>query len=174
MSVRLQRLWDEHSHLYSRIERLRATADACGLLSLGTLRNQIDDLYRMLRREVIPHARAEEETLYPLVEHLMDAPYASATMVRDHGEIAMLTQELRGFQLGLAPPQAQPDVIGLRRVLYSLYAIIVLHIAKEEEYYFPLLKVRLTDAQLEDLFAKMEDAEARARREAELEASAKA
>jgi len=36
----------------------------------------------------LPHARAEDEVLYPVVEEILGATGATATMSRDHVEIA--------------------------------------------------------------------------------------
>jgi hypothetical protein len=44
----------------------------------------------------------------------------------------------------------------LRRILYGLYAIIKLHLAKEEEIYLPILELRLLDSAVNDLAAAME------------------
>jgi iron-sulfur cluster repair protein YtfE (RIC family) len=43
----------------------------------------------------------------------------------------------------------------LRRVLYGLYAIIKLHLAKEEEIYLPLLEARLGTEEVQRMFEVM-------------------
>jgi iron-sulfur cluster repair protein YtfE (RIC family) len=51
----------------------------------------------------------------------------------------------------------------LRRVLYGLYAVIKLHLAKEEEIYLPLLDSKLTAEEAKAMFAAMEAAYDKAR-----------
>ena len=41
----------------------------------------------------------------------------------------------------------------LRRVLYGLFAIITLHLAKEDEIYLPLLETRATSEQVRGVMA---------------------
>jgi iron-sulfur cluster repair protein YtfE (RIC family) len=48
--------------------------------------------------------------------------------------------------------------MALRRVLYSLYALLKLHFAKEEEIYLPLLDIKLTAEEAHSMFEKMEAA----------------
>jgi iron-sulfur cluster repair protein YtfE (RIC family) len=55
--------------------------------------------------------------------------------------------------------------MALRRILYSLYTLLKLHLAKEEEIYLPLLETKLTAEEAHAMFEKMEAAahEAKAR-----------
>ncbi len=58
--------------------------------------------------------------------------------------------------------KGKPSV--LRRLAYGLYAIVRLHLAKEEDVYLPLLDARMTAGQASSLFAAMARAAAEARR----------
>jgi iron-sulfur cluster repair protein YtfE (RIC family) len=94
-----------------------------------------------------------------MVQKAMGNELSTATMVRDHIEIARLTDELGSLrthqsQLTITSIQAA----ALRRVLYGLYAVIKLHLAKEEEIYLPLLDSKLTAEEAKSMFEAMEAA----------------
>lgn len=140
MSV-MQPLRDEHQALLPEVERMRQVADQVGEMGPGELSDQVAGAHRFLTAHLIPHADAEDAALYPVVARLMGAPRATATMSRDHAEVARLTGELGGL---LDRGITGADAKALRRLLYGLYALISVHFAKEEEIYVPLLEEALT------------------------------
>jgi iron-sulfur cluster repair protein YtfE (RIC family) len=94
-----------------------------------------------------------------MVQKVMGATQATATMSRDHVEVDRLTQELGTLrvhhtQLSITFDQAR----ALRRVLYGLYALVKVHFAKEEEIYLPLLDSKLTAEEARTMFESMEAA----------------
>ena len=106
---------------------------------------------------LVPHARAEEETLYPTVELVMGSPGATAGMRRDHVEIARMADALRFLQLRLQHNPTRETIEALRRLLYGLYAVVMLHFAKEEELYLPLLDRELRGEALARLLRGMQE-----------------
>ncbi len=149
----LQPLRDEHHELLPHIETLRTTADLVGASSDAELLERIDEAGHFLSHHLIPHAAAEDEALYPVVEEAMSAPGATDSMRRDHVEVGRLTEELSVLRVeigrGAISEQAARD---LRRVLYGLYAVVKLHFAKEEEIYLPVLERWLTPERAIRLF----------------------
>ncbi len=144
MAAVSQPLRDEHRELNSRIERLRIVADAIGSAPIESVREGVGEAHIFLIQHLIPHAQAEEKVLYPAVGKLLRTPAATDTMSRDHLEVIRLSEELQTLRLHLFyAPLTESDEKALRRVLYGLYAIIKLHLAKEEELYLPLLEARL-------------------------------
>lgn len=145
MTTLTQPLRDEHKELLPHLELLRTIADAIGEVPVVSLRRSVDEAYVFLTHHLLPHAQAEERALYPVVGRLMGAPEATVTMSRDHVEIGRLTEELGSLrlQLGGTSLSASKEK-ALRRVLYSLFALVTVHFAKEEEVYLPLLDARLT------------------------------
>jgi iron-sulfur cluster repair protein YtfE (RIC family) len=108
-----------------------------------TLAGQLED-------EVLPHERADEDLLVPLVGRAL-GPDATASLSRTHAEIEHQVSRLRRLLDGLpggpsggptledataVPPE---DVIELRRLLYGLYAVLRLHNTQEEEGAFSLV-----------------------------------
>ncbi len=149
----------EHRELIPHIEKLRMVADSVGEVPIETLRRGVSDAYEFLTHHLIPHAEAEDRALYPVVEKVIGASAATATMSRDHVEVGRLTEELgwlRSQITGGAVGESQ--LKALRRVLYGLYTLVGVHFAKEEEIYLPLLDAGLTPEEARRVFEAMEAA----------------
>lgn len=157
-------LREEHRGLLPSIELLRTAADAVGSAPPEELLARVRFAHEFLAGHLIVHATAEDEALYPVVDELLGAP-VTATMRRDHVEVARLTAELTELagRLDVSGP-SEADARELRRVLYGLYAVVRLHFAKEEEVYLPLLDERLDTRDAGMVFAGMEQAAEAARR----------
>ena len=151
-----QPLRDEHKELYPQVETLRQAGDAINESLTSQAHAKIEEAYHFLTHQLIPHAQAEDQALYPMVQKVMGAPQATSTMSRDHMEVSQLTQELGTLrvhetQLFITFNQA----MALRRVLYGLYALVKLHFAKEEEIYLPLLDAKLSAKEAREMFEHM-------------------
>ena len=156
MAALPQAIRDEHRELRARIELLPTVADSIGAAPTEALREGVGQAYIFLVHQLIPHAQAEEQVLYPTVARLLRALEATETMSRDHLEVIRLTEELEALRLHLFyAPLSESDEQALRRVLYGLYAIIKLHLAKEEEIYLPLLEARLPAEEVDRLVEAM-------------------
>jgi len=164
MATLPQGVRDEHRELKARSEFLRTVADAIGTASMESIREGVGQAYTFLIHQLIPHAQAEEQVLYPTVGRLLRAVEATETMSRDHLEVIRLTEELEALRLHLFyAAVSQADEQALRRVLYGLYAIIKLHLAKEEEIYLPILEARLSATEVDGLVGAMEGTVAEAK-----------
>ena len=157
MATLPQRVRDEHWEMIARIEVLRTVADSIGSAATESIREGVGQAYAFLIHQLIPHAQAEEQVLYPTVGRLLGALEATETMSRDHLEVIRLTEELEALRLHLYyTPVSESNEQALRRVLYGLYAIIKLHLAKEEEIYLPILEARLPAEEVNGLVEAME------------------
>src|SRR5690348_15314434 len=87
-------LRDEHKRQVARIEHIRTVADSIGMTPVASLREAIGHTYLFLLHQVLPHAQAEEQVLYPAVGRLLGVLEATETMSRDHLEVLHLTEEL--------------------------------------------------------------------------------
>jgi iron-sulfur cluster repair protein YtfE (RIC family) len=150
-------LRDEHQSLLPHINQIAEVADLIGEAPVAAVRQGIEEIYDFLLHDLIPHAQAEDQVLYPLVDRLLGATGATATMAREHEEIRQLIEALGAlrpeiFGTYLPPSQAR----ALRRVLYGLYAVVKIHFAKEEAVYLPLLDRKLTADEMLPLVAAME------------------
>lgn len=100
----------------------------------------LDLVLDVLETHVTGHMADEERTLYPLVAEQLGGPAATATMVEDHREIRRWVDRLHDDRRGLegaAPPQYER----VRQGLYSLAALLDLHVRKEELVYLPALRL---------------------------------
>lgn len=166
MNTITEPLRDEHRELLPRIERIRRVADSVGLVPPEVLRERVAEVHAFLAHDLIPHAKAEDAELYPMVARLMGAPEATATMRHDHVEVAWLVDELAAIEPELSAPSFPLEVEhALRRILYGLYALVKVHFVEEEEIYLPLLDASLTPEEAQTLFAAMEAEAARLKAE---------
>ncbi len=76
------------------IEQLRTAARDFPRLSPQARREAIDTAGHFLRGTLLPHARAEEEVLYPEWARLVGYPQAAAPMVHDHEAIVSRIERL--------------------------------------------------------------------------------
>ncbi|WP_207218992.1 hemerythrin domain-containing protein [Pengzhenrongella frigida] len=107
--------------------------DGCDLAPVHVLLGRLEG-------ELIPHERADEELLVPLVDRALGGSDATAALSRTHAEIEHQVSRLRLLLTGLDADVVQPeDVVELRRLLYGLYAVLRLHNAQEEEGAFSLV-----------------------------------
>jgi hypothetical protein len=132
------RLRAEHDAVLPLIEQIRSVADALSRRddNLTPVRTLLDHL----EGELLPHERADEEQLIPLVDRALGGTDATAAMSRTHAEIEHQVARLRRLLVGLDSETTGPeDVVELRRLLYGLYAVLRLHNAQEEEGAFSLV-----------------------------------
>ncbi len=159
MTTLTQPLRDEHKELYPHIESLKnAGLSVHGTLNQASL-DLIDEAYAFLTTHLLPHAKAEEAALYPVVQKVMGSPYGTATMSRDHVEVERLTQELGALRENLTATEIGAKKANeLKLLLYGLYTLVKVHFAKEEEVYLPLLDANLTAEEAREMFEAMEAA----------------
>jgi iron-sulfur cluster repair protein YtfE (RIC family) len=157
MAALPQHVRDEHRELIARIELLRIVAESIGSAPAESIREGVGQAYSFLMHHLIPHAQAEEQVLYPTVGRLLRTLEATDTMSRDHLEVIRLTEELEALRLHLFFAHlTESEEQALRRVLYGLYAIIKLHLAKEEEIYLPILEAHLRSEEVDVMVKAME------------------
>jgi heavy metal translocating P-type ATPase len=132
------RLRAEHDAVLPLIEKIRSSADE--LSTQGCDLAPVRGLLDRLESELLPHERADEELLVPLVDRALGGTDATAAMSRTHAEIEHQVRKLRRLLVGLDNDDTHPeDIVELRRLLYGLYAVLRLHNAQEEEGAFSLV-----------------------------------
>ncbi|PVU81983.1 heavy metal translocating P-type ATPase [Cellulomonas sp. WB94] len=128
----------EHDAMHAVVEQIRGVADA-----LSTRDSDLVPAHALLdrlERELIPHERADEALLVPLVARALGGSDATASLSRTHAEIEHQVNRLRRLLRDVDNDTVQPeDVVELRRLLYGLYAVLRLHNAQEEEGAFSLV-----------------------------------
>ncbi len=128
----------EHDAVLPDVEQIRTVADA--LSSHATALAPSHALLARLESDLLPHERAEEELLVPLVSRVLGGSDATAAMSRTHAEIEHQVGRVRRLIADLDDDNVEPeDVVELRRLLYGLYGVLRLHNAQEEESAFALV-----------------------------------
>lgn len=128
---------------------VRRVADSVGEVNHAALRSEVATVHNFLAHELLPHIAVEERVLYPAIVRLGGVGEATETMRRDHTEIAELEREVASLRDRLDRATFGPrDPNELRRVLYGLYELLKIHMAKEEEVCLPLLDRALSEYQL--------------------------
>jgi iron-sulfur cluster repair protein YtfE (RIC family) len=159
MNILTQPLRDEHKELFPHVDQIRQVAESVGEASIEDIQHGVEQVHDFLANHLKPHAEAEDEALYPVIQKVLGSPDATKTMSRDHievgryiEELALLKKEISGAVLTSLQAQS------LRRVLFGVYALVKVHFAKEEEVYLPILDKRLTPEAAQEMFEAMEDA----------------
>jgi iron-sulfur cluster repair protein YtfE (RIC family) len=132
-----QRLKAEHDATLGVVEQIRAVADT--LSTQESVLAPVHALMVRLANELLPHERADEELMVPLVARALGTS-ATTSLTRTHAEIEHQVGRLRRLLGQLDTDSVQPeDVVELRRLLYGLYGVLRLHNAQEEEGAFSLV-----------------------------------
>jgi heavy metal translocating P-type ATPase len=128
----------QHDATLAVVEQIRSAAD--GLSTRNCDLAPTRALLARLETELLPHERADEELLVPIVARALGGTAATAAITRTHAEIEHQVGRLGRLLGDLDEDTIQPeDVIELRRLLYGLYAITRLHNAQEDESAFSLI-----------------------------------
>jgi hemerythrin-like domain-containing protein len=147
----------EHALLRKKVEGLRRVADMVGDLNHAALRAAVASIHQFLAHELLVHIAVEERVLYPAIARVKDLGETAETMRRDHAEISELERRVTGLRDRLEQGTFGPeDPNELRRVLYGLYELLKIHMAKEEEICLPMLEKALSEDQLRMLDEGME------------------
>jgi hypothetical protein len=122
----------EHDAVQPVVEQIRTVAD--GLSTQTVHLSPVQQLLNRLESQLLPHERADEAQLVPLVSRMLGGTDATAGLSRTHAEIEHQISLLRRLLTGLTDESAHSeDVIELRRLLYGLHAVLRLHNAQEDE-----------------------------------------
>ncbi|MGK4008316.1 heavy metal translocating P-type ATPase [Sorangium sp. So ce1036] len=129
----------EHDELIPMLERVRIAAERVDQLAPAAARAELDALDRFLRERLLPHERADDTEVYPVIARLLGGEDPLAPMSATHREIfrqVRLYEQLLGDLDPRGPTAA--EVHDLQRILYGLHAVLRLHFAQEEELYATL------------------------------------
>ena len=120
----------EHAELLEHIEHLAAAARELPSLSEQEREAVRDRIIGFLEGTLLPHARAEEDVLYPEWAALVGFADAAVPMVHDHEAIVARVE-----RLSIVPVT---EVDTMQELLYGLHALISVHFRKEEDLQLPV------------------------------------
>ena len=136
----VDRFTDEHTALRPDLDRIRAAADTIGTQPVDEVLQQVRSVHRFLADELLPHEQAEDAELYPVFDRILGGSDPTGTMSRAHLEIAHHIRRIGHLLDDIDPVTPDPeDLVELRRTLYGLHAILVLHFAQEDEDYLGII-----------------------------------
>jgi len=135
-SALARRFQSEHLAIRADLDRLLAAANAMGTMQPAEVMTHAREVHQFLIEEVAPHEQAEQELLYPVLEHVLGGREPTAPMSRAHIEILHQIRRLGALvdEIGDEEPDVE-DIDEIRRLLYGLHAILRLHTLQEEESY---------------------------------------
>ena len=119
----------EHAELLEHIDHLRHAAREVPRLAPDERELLVARILGFLRGTLVPHARAEEEILYPEWCKLVGFVDAAGPMIHDHEAIVARVDRLAETDVA--------DVDTLQELLYGLHALVGTHLRKEEVLQLP-------------------------------------
>jgi hypothetical protein len=119
----------EHEALLGHIEHIGQAARELPRLSPEERAALVGRILDFLRGTLLPHAKAEEEVLYPEWARLVGFPDAAVAMIHDHEAIVARVERLEDADV--------ENLDTLQELLYGLYALIGVHFRKEEDLQLP-------------------------------------
>ena len=143
----LRRIAAEHDATRGVVDQIRATADALENPPAGDPLAGVRDLLVVLHDDLLPHEQREELELLPAMADTLGGADPVGALSRTHAEINHLVARLAKI---VETPVIDPatgvvedrtdSVLEARRTLYSLYAVLRLHNAQEDEGLFSLIE----------------------------------
>jgi iron-sulfur cluster repair protein YtfE (RIC family) len=130
-----QLITDEHFAIRAHLTGLRELATVFPELDQRAAREGAGAGLDFLNNELLPHAAAEEASIYPAIDRLVGAG-ATQTMTLDHQAIADVIAQLGVAANGDIQPGARVEA---QRLLFVLEALLTTHLWKEDTAYVPLL-----------------------------------
>lgn len=123
----------EHAHLRPAIEDLGELASEIVTMDEAERRVRLAEAVAFLRDDLLEHSVTEEEILYPPAELVLRARGGAAgVLALGHDRIAQMVADLEAAA-------ARADLDRLPSILYSLRAVVLLHLDQEERVYVPAL-----------------------------------
>jgi len=144
---------EHHEQIEPHVDRLPELAGMIGRVTPEEFSASFQEECSFIIGRLVPHMEAIESTLYGRLEQVMDQRHSMAPMRREHEQLRGLFGSLCEYSELVAEGTMSPgDEVGLRRVLYRLFAILKVHLA-EEELYLGVLDRNLSAAE-KDLLAQ--------------------
>ena len=151
-----------HRALAETLDGYTADLEA-GVSSLDTasLAELLDGLTGFLTGELLPHARGEEQSLYPALDPIIrEHGSPTATMRVDHEYIGQYARQIGETARRLRAAGEQERAVlakQLARQAIQLQGLFAVHLAKEERVYLPLVEQAISAGDQHALLAALHD-----------------
>ena len=147
---------EEHESFRRPLEKINELADAIGDLPAEEVLPRVAEVHEFLAHTVMPHAVAEGVVLFPIVRKESGVPTIGVRMTQCHVQLSGLVDQLDGVLVSMRKDPSMRLERELRRVLYSVQAILSAHLAEAEEEIQPLLDANLPPEERQQLFQAIE------------------
>lgn len=124
-----------HERLLNHVDQMPALADSMLTARASEVKAGLAEMSAFFSETLLPHIDAAERTVYPELERMFQNRHSMAPMRREHEEIRKLVAVLGGLTRQIGEGQVTIGrTLGLRRVMFQLYALLKVHLAEEEAY----------------------------------------
>jgi iron-sulfur cluster repair protein YtfE (RIC family) len=147
---------EHHERLIEHVSEMPALGAMILTAPIEELRPRLTATSEFLNTLLMPHLEAAEATLYPELERMFQNRHSMAPMRREHAEVRRLVAEFT--RLEKAVGDKRPTIgktVALRRVVFTLYALLEVHLV-EEELYIPIVRHGVTDEAAEIIAAAID------------------
>ncbi len=126
---------EHHERLLNHVDQMPALADSMLTAPSAAVKAGLAEMSAFLSETLLPHIDAAERTVYPELERMFQNRHSMAPMRREHEEIRKQVTVLGGLTRQIGEGQVTIGrTLGLRRVMFQLYALLKVHLAEEEAY----------------------------------------
>ncbi len=151
---------EHHALIEPHVDRLPELAESLGRVPPAEFAAAFQEECGFIVGRLVPHIAAIETALYGRLEAVMGGRHSMAPMRREHEDLRGLFGALCHYgEQVRAGRLSDLDQIGLRRVLYRLYAMLKVHLA-EEELYLGVLDRSLSAGEKDELARRLDHAAA--------------
>lgn len=126
---------EHHARISRHVDGMPAVGDLIGRVPAAELAERMRESLAFLPDLLVPHMEAAERTLYPQLERMLQNRHSMTPMKREHAEMRELIEELERARARIAAGRLTVgDSVGLRRLVFRLYAMLKVHLAEEQLY----------------------------------------
>lgn len=153
MTAMMNRVHEEHREMLPHVKAMRTTAELVGHTPHSVVVARCEEALQFVRHHLLPHARAEEQFLYPVLDRLERARLGSALLRWDHEQMEKLSEDLRREWEKLVSNRLMTDDVErrVRETLLGLHDLIVGHFGKEDDLVIPLLEENLSQEEADEI-----------------------
>ncbi|MGA0152587.1 MAG: hemerythrin domain-containing protein [Ilumatobacteraceae bacterium] len=153
MTAIMNRIHEEHCEMLPHVKAMRTTAELVGHTPHSVVVSRCEEALQFIQHHLLPHARAEEQFLYPVLDRLERARLGSALLRWDHGEMERHAGDLRGHWEKLVSNRLMTDDVErrVRETLLGLHDLIIQHFTKEDDLVVPLLEANLSQEEVDEI-----------------------
>jgi Hemerythrin HHE cation binding domain len=125
----------QQQRIQPHLDRLPELADLLGREPPAAFATEFSRECAFITGQLVPYIEAWEGALYGRLEQLMEGRHSMAPMRDEHDLLRRLISSLCAYRAMVETDELTPEAgMGLRRVLYRLYAVLKVHLAEEEQY----------------------------------------